>query len=268
MPGEAFQFDTQKWGAVYNIEWTREYPDYGTFLLDFDCKSDYGLQVGEGLPLAPAEKTITRILAVDALAQKLGVTITEEDFQDFCKAYEVDKNNPAATALARYCCEEDAVLRKLLPFPYMPLKELTDKALTAASGDYGGDVPKIAEGVKLEKGTFPVLDIQITDVDGKLVWEEKEVILFFGYGTLGEALEKKMEGLDAGDYAEAKASEIQDGYYSCFKEDTIIRAEIREIRQYNDYSWVEKIYGNGGGHLLSNGPKLIPCLVIPENKWW
>ena len=276
-----FHFDTKKWGATFTGEWLFRYPIYGAFILDLNQLNPEAQHVkaDEGMALAPAEETIHRILAMDALAKEKGITVSEEEFEKFCKDYIVDTENTEAVALARYCCMEDKLLRTYLPIPYMPLQELswkTNQSVIANDPEMKAPAQGIlipANHEELKKFDFVTLAIRIEASSGEAWFEEDDVLLLFGFGTLGSELEKELEGKKAGDTVTVELKELSDGYYSCFKGEGTIKVSVKDIQMRQGGDSLSHYGGNGtaslgwyySDSLFSSGNNmLVPCYIIPE----
>lgn len=273
---KSFRFDTKAWGAIFTGEWNYRYPLYGTFILDLELPGEKGIKLGEneGMLLAPAEDIIHRVLAMEALAKEKNITVSDEDYTKFCEEYLVDTANPEAAALARYCCMEDKLLRSYLPIPYMPLQELSRIANSRVIGEapaQGILVP--ANHDSLDIFDFVTLDIKIEGSSGTAPFEEKDVLFLYGFGTLGDAAEKKLEGIKIGDTVTLDLKELTDGYYSCFKGDgkMILSVKNIQMRQGGDSlaryggSAERSPFSSVSGWLLTSGNNMLkPCYIIPE----
>ncbi|MBQ9910941.1 MAG: hypothetical protein IJM50_05545 [Lachnospiraceae bacterium] len=225
----AFHFDTKKWGAYITTELIHTHPDYGMFIIDPHLPTG----VFEGLFLRPAEEIITRVLAIDALAAKKGISVSEEEFGEYCSRYRVDVENPAAAALARYCCQEDKVLQSSLVFPYLPLQEAC--FYTAQSLRYNARYYQ--EGKRgLQERDFVTLNIQIVDLQGNEIWAEDEVFCLYGFGTLGFKMEEEMVGAFPGETFILPLDENPGSYYSWFEgKGFSMRLTIKRFGYYEVY---------------------------------
>lgn len=199
------------------------------FIIDPHLPTD----VFEGLFLRPAEEIITRVLAIDALAAKRGIGVSEEEFEEYCSRYRVDMENPAGVALARYCCQEDKVLQSSLVFPYLPLQEAC--FYTAQSLRYNARYYQ-AGNRGLQERDFVTLNIQISDLQGNEIWTENEVFCLYGFGTLGIRMEEEMKGAFPGETFILPLDENPDSYYSWFEgKDCSMRLTIKQIGYYEVY---------------------------------